>query len=154
MRYQSTKTYTAERGLSCCFRQHRANSHCNFLHGYAIGFSFTFEADSLDYRNWVVDFGELKVVKAWLDKTFDHKCLVADDDPDAKEFHAMAAIGIIDMVTLPKVGCEAFAELAGRFVAAWLDDAGYAPRVRLRSVECREHAGNSAIYFPVYSNDE
>ncbi|SVB70610.1 uncharacterized protein METZ01_LOCUS223464, partial [marine metagenome] len=27
--YQSTKTYGNEVGLSCCFRQWRADSHCN-----------------------------------------------------------------------------------------------------------------------------
>ena len=122
------------------------------LHGYAIGFSFTFEADELNYANWVVDFGDMKTVKDWLDKTFDHTCLVAEDDPDLREFHAMNVCGIVDLRILPRVGCEAFAELAAKYVMAWLDEAGYAPRVRLKSAECREHAGNSALYFPVYEN--
>ena len=36
--YRSTKTYGNERGLSCAFRQWRADSHCNLIHGYSLGF--------------------------------------------------------------------------------------------------------------------
>jgi 6-pyruvoyltetrahydropterin/6-carboxytetrahydropterin synthase len=39
------KTYGHELGLSACFRQHRAKSHCRFLHGYPLSFTFTFAAD-------------------------------------------------------------------------------------------------------------
>ena len=31
MKYQSTKTYGNERGLSCCFRQWNANSNCKWI---------------------------------------------------------------------------------------------------------------------------
>ena len=51
MKYYSTKTYGNERGLSCAFRQWRATSHCNQIHGYSLGFRFIFEADELDDRN-------------------------------------------------------------------------------------------------------
>ena len=43
MGWQVTKTYGHDLGLSCCFRQWGASSHCRFLHGYALSFSFTFE---------------------------------------------------------------------------------------------------------------
>ena len=66
MKYQSTKTYGNDRGLSCCFRQWRADSHCNLLHGYSLGFRFVFEADTLDERNWVYDFGDCKWIKEFL----------------------------------------------------------------------------------------
>lgn len=144
--YLSTKTYGAERGLSACFRQWRADSHCNQLHGYALAFTFTFEAAELDERNWVVDFGSLHWLKAWLEGTFDHTCLVARNDPQAHTFRQMQAIGIADIRWLDKVGCEAFAELAARYVNSELR-AIYGNRVELVSVECREHAGNSAIWM-------
>ena len=73
--YQSGKTYGHEVGFSCAFRQHKAQSHCKFLHGYALSFKFIFEADELDARNWVVDFGSLKSLKGWLENTFDHKTI-------------------------------------------------------------------------------
>ena len=55
--FRSTKTYGHEMGFSCAFRQHRADSHCRLVHGYALAFHFEFEATELDVRNWVVDFG-------------------------------------------------------------------------------------------------
>ena len=80
-KYFSTKTYGHEEGLSCMFRQPLAlHSHCSLLHGYALSFSFKFGCDNLDDKNWVVDFGDLKDLKAWLKDSFDHKHAVAKDD--------------------------------------------------------------------------
>jgi len=151
MVYRSTKTFGAERGLSATFRQWRAKSHCRFLHGYALGFRFTFEAETLDANNWVVDFGSFARIKVFLEDTFDHKLLIASDDPEAGHLWALADLGvdgIAQPVAVPATGCEAFAELVGRFADNWLGREGYAPRVRLVSVECFEHQGNSAIWMP------
>ena len=64
-KYYSTKTYGHEEGLSCMFRQPLAtHSHCSLLHGYALSFSFKFGCNHLDDKNWVVDFGDLKDLKA------------------------------------------------------------------------------------------
>src|SRR5215207_8018651 len=79
--YQVTKTYGHERGLSCCFRQPQAQSHCALMHGYAVAVSLTFEAHRLE-NHWVLDFGGLKPVEAWLKWLFDHTLLVACDDPE------------------------------------------------------------------------
>lgn len=144
-KYISTKTYGHERGLSCSFRQWRADSHCRFIHGYAIGVRMMFEATELDARNWVVDFGSLKSFKGWLEDTFDHKTLVAEDDPFLAEFQRLHSLGVIQIVVVPATGCEAFAKMIGGALDVWLGDNGYTPRVRVRSVEVFEHSGNSAI---------
>jgi len=57
--FRSTKTYNHNEGLSCCFRQWRADSHCKLLHGYALAFKFVFATRELDARNWCYDFGGL-----------------------------------------------------------------------------------------------
>ena len=145
MTYRSTKTYGHELGLSACFRQWRADSHCRLLHGYALAFRFVFESDELDVRNWVVDFGSLKSLKARLEDTFDHKLLVAEDDPKLPVLEHLAAIGVAELRVLPRVGCEAFAELVFGMTEVWLLDNGYSPRVWLASVECSEHGANSAM---------
>jgi 6-pyruvoyltetrahydropterin/6-carboxytetrahydropterin synthase len=44
MIHRATKTYGDDLGLSVAFRQWRADSHCRYLHGYAIGVRLTFEA--------------------------------------------------------------------------------------------------------------
>ena len=146
--YKSSKTYGHEVGLTSCFRQHRAESHCRFLHGYALSVHLEFEADELDICKWVVDFGSLKSFKQQLEDTFDHKTLVAEDDPFRNEFVTLHAQGLIDMVLVPATGCEAFAKLIYECAEVWLHDAGYAPRVRMSSVTVREHGANSASYVP------
>lgn len=146
MSYRSTKRYGHEIGLSAAFRQWRADSHCKYLHGYALAIKFVFEADELDNRNWVVDFGSLKSLKGILETTFDHKTLVADDDPALLLFDAMNTAGLIQMVRVPATGCEKFAEMIYDVTEIWLKDSGHAPRVRLVSVEVCEHGANSAVY--------
>lgn len=158
--YKSTKTFGHELGLSACFRQWRAKSHCRLLHGYPLAFTLTFGADELDERNWVIDFGGLKDVKAFLVETFDHKLVVAADDPQLERLRDLGGSApvtrntsldgfhpsLADVMVIPNVGCEAFAAYVFDHVDAWLIDAGHSPRVHLISVECREHGGNSAIF--------
>jgi 6-pyruvoyltetrahydropterin/6-carboxytetrahydropterin synthase len=147
----STKTYGHERGLSCTFRQHRAESHCRFLHGYSLGFKFTFAAQDTDARGWVVDFGGLKPLFTILEDTFDHKLLVAADDPWLGWFADMNKEPTnhkpVDLIIVPATGCEAFAVMVFDVTEQWLKDAGFSPRCWLVSVEVMEHGANSAICF-------
>ena len=135
-KYQSTKTYGTDRGLSCCFRQWKADhSHCSTLHGYSLGFKFTFESETLDEKNWCFDFGGMKPIKAYLDYMFDHTILVAEDDPALEVFKTLAAFStkeefngttdhigyqeptpyslgrVCDLRIVPGVGCELTAKM-------------------------------------------
>jgi len=94
----------------------------------------------------VVDFGGLKPLKTILENTFDHKLLVAEDDPEREWFVEAARRGIAEVVFLPAGGCEKFAEYVYEVAEQWLLDAGFAPRCRLVSVEVKEHGANSAIF--------
>lgn len=145
--YRSTKTYGAEVGLSCAFRQWRATSHCAQLHGYALGFRFVFEAVALDHRNWVVDFGGLAKLKQALQANFDHVTAVAADDPDISHFQHLSALGIICMRVMENVGCESFARLGFDLAEHILLHEGQSPRCRVVSCEVFEHGANSAIYI-------
>lgn len=144
--YRSTKTFGHDIGLSAAFRQWRADSHCRYIHGYALSFRFEFEAQALDDRNWVVDFGGLKGLKTILEQTFDHKLLVAQDDPEIEWFREANRRGIADVIEIQGAGCEKFAEMAYKSAYDWMLQVGFAPRCRLLSVEVREHGANSAIY--------
>lgn len=144
--YRSTKTYDHSEGLSCCFRQWRADhSHCHRLHGYALAFRFVFATHELDRNHWCVDFDGLKDLRAWLHEMFDHTTLVAHDDPKLAMFEALAREDLTDLRILPAVGCEGLAKLVFEH-AAWMiaDETG--GRVWVDSVEVREHGGNAAIY--------
>lgn len=152
--YYVTKTYDHSLGLSACFRQHRATSHCRFLHGYALAFKLEFGCHTLDKNGWVIDFGGLKYVKQFLIDTFDHRLLIAEDDPYLQHLLDSVRFDGADILAQPivvrAVGCEAFAEYVHTHVTAWLElehskdvlDRG----MHVVSVEVREHTGNSAIY--------
>tara|TARA_B100000424_G_C22886056_1_gene471429 strand:- start:553 stop:990 length:438 start_codon:yes stop_codon:yes gene_type:complete len=142
MKYQVIKTYGNETGHSCAFRQWRADSHCNLIHGYALGFEITFEAEELDDRNWVIDFGDLGVLKKWLKEMFDHTTVVAFDDPHLELFEDLNSKNLIDLRLLENVGCEAFAEAVYLFCKMEFEDL----RVKVKSVRVFEHGANSAVF--------
>lgn len=150
--YQVTKTYDHNLGLSACFRQPKATSHCRDPHGYPLSFKLTFESERLNKDNWVIDFGSLKPVKAWLTETFDHRTVLAEDDEALDDFRKLyEKHNFAPIKTLPFVGCEGFAKATADFVHDWLLATMRSDMVdrglRLVSVECREHAANSAIYM-------
>lgn len=144
--FESGKTYTHAQGLSCCFRQWRADSHCKYLHGYSLQVTVTFRSLELDDRNWVMDFGSLKPLKTWLELMFDHKTLIAKDDPHIDFFKSQEFRAVGDLQLVDHVGCEAFAKM----ISDWLDD--YLLRIVgtldiwVECVEVREHEGNFARY--------
>ena len=148
--HRSIKTYGNEVGLSCCFRQWRADSHCNKLHGYSLGFRFTFESAILDEHNWVYDFGGCKWIKEYLQSEFDHKLVVAKDDPKLERilqvYTDIAVVNVMD-----DVGCEKFAEMVYNYVVPkiYKETKG---RVSLFRVECFEHNANSASYQNPYGS--
>lgn len=147
MTYHSSKTYGHEVGLSCAFRQWRAvESHCSKIHGYAIAVKLEFEAEALDHRNWVIDFGGLKEIKQYLVDNFDHKLLVANDDPDIDWFHEADHRKMADVIFVDHVGCEAFAQMIYEKVASWLFVNNHHSRVYLSKVTVSEHGANSASY--------
>jgi 6-pyruvoyltetrahydropterin/6-carboxytetrahydropterin synthase len=151
MKFQSTKVFD---GYSTVFRQWRAEgTHCRFLHGYGISFKIIFEGD-LDKRNWVWDFGGMKRAKTkidgmnpkeWMDHMFDHTYLIALDDPFLNTAIQMNDDKIIQLRVVPATGAERFARFiydkVNPFVLEETDN-----RVRVVSVEFKEHAKNSAIY--------
>jgi 6-pyruvoyltetrahydropterin/6-carboxytetrahydropterin synthase len=93
-----------------------------------------------------MDFGAFKPLKAWLEQLFDHKTVVAWDDPELPRFRELEKAGLLQLTMVQHVGCEAFAELifdaltSGELVPL-------PPHVFVRRVTVREHAGNAASYF-------
>jgi len=142
-RFYSGKTYSHSTGHSCAFRQWKATSHCNLIHGYALQFEFTFGGDELDESNWIVDFGGLKPLKEWLKHMFDHTYLVAENDPELKTIKMLNEKNLINMRIVSHTGCERFAEMAfdkaDEIVNEMTDGRCWVQRVTVR-----EHEHNSA----------
>jgi len=151
MKFQSTKLFD---GYSTCFRQWKAdNTHCKFLHGYAVSFRVWFEGD-LDERNWVFDFGGMKrakhkihgmAPKEYFNHLLDHTTIIAEDDPYLEEFKQLDTDGIIQLRVLPATGCERFAEYLYTTINGFLKKETDG-RVKVTKVEVYEHERNSASY--------
>lgn len=143
--YKSKKCYTHEMGFSVAFRQWRAvHSHCSKMHGYALAVEIEFATHKLDERMWVVDFGAMDGFKKELQFLFDHRTVVAEDDPDMDFFVLGEQRGVFDLTILPDVGCERFAEHIFEMAEEWLNKEGISARVWVDSVTVREHGANSA----------
>lgn len=143
MRYCSTKAY--EFCAPVAYRQWRADSHCNQVHGYAMSFRFFFEAQELDARNWVMDYGGLKPLKFKLEDWFDHKLLVSEDDPELEFFQEMERRGLAKLTIVEKTGCEGLASWLLRYVnEQFLPLYSEQNRVICRRVEVRETPSNMA----------
>ena len=144
--YYSTKHYGHNIGLSAVFRQPNADhSHCHLPHGYSLAFTFTFACKELDNKNWVVDFGGLKQLKAWLEDSFDHKLVVDKKDPALSTMIELEARGLAEVRIFDGVGAEKFAQHAYEFA----DNLVYEitnGRCWCVKVEVAEHGSNSAIY--------
>ena len=150
-KFQSSKVFD---GFSTVFRQWKATTtHCRFVHGYGISFKVYFEGD-LDERNWVWDFGGMKMAKTqidgkspkeWMDYMFDHTLVVAEDDPELKAFQQMDTAGVAQVRVIPATGAEKFAEYIYTKLNKFVDTETEG-RVRVTKVKFMEHGKNAAYY--------
>ena len=149
--YFCSKTFGHDLGLSCAYRQWKADSHCSKIHGYSLAVKLEFTAYTLDSNNWVLDFGDFGEIKTFLEQTFDHKLLVAEDDPELDMFYKMRDLGICELsVITDSISCETFARLIFMWVDHWLHTTRPYTRVVLHKVTVSEHGANSASFtFPV-----
>lgn len=145
-KYISTKTY---KNLgSVAYRQWKADSHCRLLHGYSLSFHFEFEANDLDARNWVMDFGGLKPLKECLEEWFDHTLLLAQDDPEYETIKSLGSKGLAKIIEVEKTGCEGLADYLYEYINTILLPSfgtSEAERVWCCKVEVRETESNMAM---------
>ena len=144
MRYVSTKTYKQIGPVA--YRQWRAESHCNMIHGYALSFHFEFESDTLDVRNWVMEFGGVRPLKDKLEEWFEHTLLVALDDPERELMLSLGSAGIAKITEVEKTGCEGLATFLYEYInTIFLKDYGEQDRIWCSRVEVRETDSNMAM---------
>lgn len=104
--------------ISCGHRVYGHEGKCRNLHGHNYGFEITVATKpdlsgmELDHEGRVVDFATLKeLLCGWLEREWDHKMLLWDEDPIAKH---LKVLGDSDAVVL--LPCNPTAEnLAAHF---------------------------------------
>ena len=146
-KYTSTKEYVD--AFPCAYRQWRADSHCNKIHGYAFSMKFYFGTNDLDVRNWAADYGGLKDLKKTLEDQFDHILLVSSDDPQLEWYKEAERRGIAKLTILHHLGCESLADMLYKYVnGVYIPDMwgpGEAARLWCYRVEVRETQSNMAF---------
>ena len=159
MNYTITKTYGAERGLSCCYRQWRSKTHCQYLHGYSLGFRITVGAYKLNECGHVFDFGKFKGLWEHLQWMFDHTLIIQYDDPlyqqimdigvniagQGRKFYQYRAVDF-------NISCENFAKYVYNKAGFELDCVTRVTAHKIVSVECFEHGANSAVFSGLEGN--
>lgn len=146
-KFTSTKEYVD--AFPCAYKQWKADSHCSLNHGYSFSIKFYFGANDLDKRGWVCDYGGLKELKKILEEQFDHRTLIAADDPDLETYKNLEKKGILKLTILPGMGCEMIADMLYKFVnGVYIPDylgKGEADRIWCYKVEVRETQANMAF---------
>lgn len=145
MSFQSTKRIGP---ISTGHRQWKAENHCKFIHGYGRTVEFTFEGE-LDDKTWVFDFGNCKWIKKEIEEAWDHKTLIASNDPMLEEILKIEKMGLLQ-VTIMDVTKGHSPGIEGS--CKWAYDT-FNPRVmeltdnrvRIKKIRIWEHENNSAI---------
>src|SRR5438046_8700607 len=86
------RMYSVTKRIDFCYG-HRLLDYdgiCKHPHGHNAVAEVEIRTDSLDPRNMVVDFSDIKrVVKGWVDRELDHKMILRHDDPLVKPLHSL-----------------------------------------------------------------
>jgi 6-pyruvoyltetrahydropterin/6-carboxytetrahydropterin synthase len=76
--------YSVTKRIDFCYG-HRLLDYegiCRHPHGHNAIVEVEIQADTLDRRNMVADFSDIKrVMKEWIDRELDHKMILRGDDP-------------------------------------------------------------------------
>ena len=140
--FESSKTF---RGYPCAHRRWQHDGHCAFVHGYSRSFTVWFRATQRDDNGFVMDFGKLKPVKAWLEDHFDHTLLLDSDDPWLPDFQRLEAQGACKLAVFDDVGMEGTAKWVFDWLDPWVQSETQG-RVWVHSIEVRENDKNSGRF--------
>jgi 6-pyruvoyltetrahydropterin/6-carboxytetrahydropterin synthase len=84
--------YSVTKRIEFCYG-HRLLDYdgvCKHPHGHNAVAEVEIQADALDARNMVADFGDIKrIVKGWVDREIDHRMILRRDDPLVASLEAL-----------------------------------------------------------------
>lgn len=144
-------------------RQPSHDGHCALIHGHNWSFKFIFGCKALEAgTTFVVDFGKLQEVKAWLASQFDHTLVLNGDDPWLEYLKLTLGINrtpspagfpshpqdaLAKIIVVPSCSSEGLAsyvyEEVNRILFRLTEGRAYVMRV-----EVEEDGKNSAAYAP------
>ena len=84
--------YSVTKRIEFCYGHRLMNYDgvCRHPHGHNAVVEIDIQAATLDSRNMVADFSDIKrIVKGWIDRELDHKMILRKDDPLADVLRKM-----------------------------------------------------------------
>lgn len=152
---KSTKAFHK---LPCAHAQFQDfDGPCKTFHGYDRSVTFEFSGE-VDEYGWVVGFGQLKPLRAWLEGMFDHTAVAPANDPRLADIKKAADAGILTLRVLPYgVSMEMSSLFIWEQVNPFIHKISNG-RAWISKIECREHDSNSAFldvpnYTPAMRED-
>lgn len=147
IKIKSTKSFL---NLPCGHSQWFANgpdSECNVIHGYDRSVHFVFAGD-IDEYGWIYPFGDLKLVKKFLEWYFDHVTVLGADDPRLDQINEelLQPGSLLGGLRILPSGVSM--EMSALFVWEHVNPYIYhtsGGRVYVERVEIKEHDRNSGI---------
>ena len=145
MKYTSAKKIGP---ITTGHRQWKDGGHCSYIHGYGRYVVITFACYVRDEKGWVMDFGDLRDVKKWIEDEWDHRVLIAYDDPLLNELQELHNKGGIDINILPteygpgiEDSCKYIYDNINPMIVNKTDD-----RVWVEKIRVYEHENNWAEF--------
>jgi len=139
-----SKTY---RDIPLGHRQPFHKGRCSRIHGHNWTIKLTFAASELDSNGFVLDFGNLRYLKEWIDQNLDHACAISTSDPHLERMKNWEADGLIQLLVLESASCEGIAQHLFEVFDPMVREHTNG-RAWIVSIELEEDTKNSATYAP------
>ena len=110
--------FRVTRELDFCYGHRLLNypGKCRHLHGHNARVLVAIEANRLDERGMVFDFGDIKrVIGGWIDENLDHRMILSRDDP---AISALEELGEPMFLLNANPTAENIAKLIGEFAVS------------------------------------
>ena len=139
-----TKSY---RDIPLSHRQPLHGGRCSRLHGHSWAITLTFGAKELDDNGFVIDFGDLHLLRDWIDQNLDHATALKKSDPMRAEFEKLEQMGLLKILWVDSASCEGIAQSLYHTFQPMIEQKTKG-RVRIQSLHLEEDSKNSATYSP------
>ena len=128
-------------------RQPFHKGHCSKIHGHNWSIIIEFEAKELDANGFVVDFGNLKYIKAFIDEHLDHACLFSKEDSQVQDLSQSEFKDLFKILWVDNASCEGIAQFLFETFSKLVKEKE-AGRVSIRSLKLYEDEKNFVSYAP------
>ena len=128
-------------------RQPLHKGYCSKIHGHNWSIIIEFEAKELDANGFVVDFGNLKYIKAFIDEHLDHACLFSKEDSQVQDLSQSEFNDLFKILWVDNASCEGIAQFLFETFSQLIKEKE-AGRVSIRSLKLYEDEKNFVSYAP------